>query len=1018
MVSSNDDLRRALDRVGEMPYGSGQIAAVEQVIQQADAAGDDEVAFAARMLATTAYVYGGEPARSFVTFSWCLADFDNKPRPWHNRYRHNLLWYFKYMVGGLLAFPEVPLHRATAVIDDMERRYREGGHSLQAVYKMRHRVARHLGQVEEAEEWYRRWTTTPRDELSDCAGCDPSTQIDFLAGTGRDEEAVALAEPVLAGRLSCTEQPQGVLTALLMPYLRTGRREEARQAHLRAYRRHRGNLADLWDIGEHITFCAVTGNEVRGLELLERHIDWLDRAPSPAAGMMFAASGALLLGRLDAAGRGELTVRRRAYGERPAAEVPVGVLAGELTEHARRVAGRFDERNGTANQSAAVSRRLTLTPVGEYLPLSATARRPAPAGTTPAGGTTPTAGTTPAGGTGPAPAAEPVLPVRPRTPLDLPAAATPMELLDLADDAWRTDRDDDLVAVLAAFDERFADREHEPLVAARRLEFTAVERHRADDVAGAVAVNREAVQRYQQVPDPLREQVVTSRLAVLLALTGEPEEALALAGPATAYLAEHGTLAQRAAAHDRHSVVLAETGHGEEALAAADRAAAAAVDADDPHLTARLALRRVRLFELLDRAAEAGEAALRARDLYRELGLAEPYTVACLGYANSLDDPARAVEAYDEALRAATADLQLPVRIGRARALVAGNRAAEAVEDLVEAVAICVERDIVDGAAMLRWELADAYRRAGRAVEAAEAAEEAVGALDRLGQQADADRCRHMLVGVYLSLGEQEMALTLLDELAENLDGPDNLPHRAQVLEEAGQILYNQDRDNVAAQRFAAAAAAYQSAGLRLDELRARRREIAALSWAGDPEAALAAMARADALAASLPPDHVGQAGAGDGPGVDEPGEVPGDGQSADGSDHGSDHGDEDEDGPGGPALRWERAMVAETGARALLAAGRETDALDRLAGVADRLRSIEAFGEASQVDLLVGELFVRLGRPGDAEPLLRGTLGGLPEQSPLSRQAAWWLAESLTALGREEEADALRTAYALNVDE
>ena len=72
--------------------------------------------------------------------------------------------------------------------------------------------------------WYELWSTTPRDDLSDCAGCDPSAQAGYLADAGRDEEAIALAEPVLAGRLTCVEQPQAMLTALLLPYLRTGRR--------------------------------------------------------------------------------------------------------------------------------------------------------------------------------------------------------------------------------------------------------------------------------------------------------------------------------------------------------------------------------------------------------------------------------------------------------------------------------------------------------------------------------------------------------------------------------------------------------------------------------------------------------------------------------------------------------------------------------------------------------------------------------------------------------------------------
>src|SRR3712207_3653761 len=104
---------------------------------------------------------------------------------------HSLLWYFKYMVNALTMFPEVPLARTYAVLDDMERRYREGGHSPQAVYKHRYLVARHLGDRDAMREWYERWLTTPRDNLSDCVGCDPSAQVAFLASEGRDDDAIA-----------------------------------------------------------------------------------------------------------------------------------------------------------------------------------------------------------------------------------------------------------------------------------------------------------------------------------------------------------------------------------------------------------------------------------------------------------------------------------------------------------------------------------------------------------------------------------------------------------------------------------------------------------------------------------------------------------------------------------------------------------------------------------------------------------------------------------------------------------
>ncbi|MEH1012592.1 hypothetical protein V6U90_05650 [Micromonospora sp. CPCC 206060] len=967
-MTTSEDLWRVLHEVYEMPYGPGQVAAVEQLVRRADAEGDAHLAFAVRMLATTAYVYGGEPAKSFVSFSWCLADFDRAPQPYHARHADNLLWHFKYMINALLDFPEVPLDRTYAVLDDMERRYRDGGHSLQAVYKHRHRVARHLGADEEAAEWYRRWVTTPRDDLSDCAGCDPSAQAGYLAATGQDEAAVALAEPVLAGRLSCTEQPQGILTALLLPYLRTDRRDAARDAHRQAYRRIRGNLADLGQIGEHLEFCALTGNEARGLEIVERHLEWLDRAPSPGAALEFSGAAALVLRRLDAAGHGDLTVHRRAHGDRPAADVPVSVLAVELADLATGLAARFDERNGTDTQSRRLVARLAAEPIGAHLPLSASLRRQpparpgaAPATATPSGAGAVTGSTT-----------TPVAVTRPA--VEIPADATAGELLDLAGQRWRADRLDDMAAVLDRYDERFADDPGVPeLVRVRRVELRAAQFDSAEELPAARAANEEAMRRYRELGEQVREQIVAGRLGVLCCALGEPDEGLQLVRSAAGYLAEHGDPVERAGGYDRLASALIRQDRWAEALEAVERAEEAAKESDDPYLPVLLALRRTQCLEQLDEPAEFLAAARRSRELSRELAMPRFLTASCLAYARAVDDPAEAVDACDEALRVAPAEAALPVRLTRGRLLMTADRPAQAVEDFVEAVALCVERGVADGAAFLRWELANAYRLAGRLAEAAEVAEEAVGALDRLGHQSEADQCRHLLATIYLALDEDQPALALLDQLAENLDGPDNLPGRAQVLEEAGGVLYDRDRDVLAAQRFAAAATAYQLAGLSVDELRSRRREAAALLWSGDVTQALAAVDRADQVAAALPAATVEQ-----------------------------------------PAVIWELAMLADAAARVLLGADRPGEALDRLAGVTGQLRAIDAFGEALQVELLTGELLLRLDRPAEAEPVLRRALGALPKTSGAVPRAAWLLARALTGLGRTAEADALRDEYRL----
>ncbi|WP_433345925.1 hypothetical protein [Micromonospora sp. CA-111912] len=946
---SEDDLWRMLHGTTEMPYGAGRTAALEQLLRRADAGDDRHLAFAVRMQATTGYVYGGEAGKSFVTFSWCLAEFDRDPQPYHQGYAHQLLWHFKYMVNAMLKFPELPLDRTYAVLDDMERRYRDAGHSLQAVHKHRYLVADHVGDAEAAERWYREWLTAPRDELSDCAGCDPTTQVAHLAHVGRHDEAVALAEPVLAGRLTCTEQPQAILTALLVPYLRTGRGDAARDAHREAYRRLRGNLSDLWDIGDHVEFCTLTGNEARAVEIVERHLDWLDRAPTPAAAMHFAAAAAAALRR--AAGAGDVTLHRRAAGDRPAGEVSAAALAAELTETATALAARFDARNSTSHQSERIARRLATGPAGEHLPLSASLRRSP---------TDPTRSPHPAV----PPAEEPAV----------PADATADELLDLADECLRTHRRSGLIAALAAYDERFGAAEASPRTAARRLELRAGELTETDGPEAARDASRAALAAYRELGDQVRAQVVAGRLGVLLCMSGEAEEGLALVREAADFLAAHADARERAAAHDRLALALAHLERWAEALAAADRAAAEAYD--DPWLAARAALHRAHVLEELDRPEEFRAAAGKARRLAREVGVGELVTAAALAYARAVDDTAETVAACDEALRTAPPGARLPVRVFRARALLAAERAAEAVEDFAEAVTLCVEQG-ADGDAFLRWELANAYRIAGRPAEAAEVAEEAVLGLDRLGAQAEADRCRHLLVGIYVDLGELEPALALLALLARNLDGPDNLPHRAQVLEEAGGLLYDADRDALAGQRFAEAATAYRLAGAPVDELRARRREVDALFWAGDGPAAVRAVEVCDGLATAL----TGQ--------PEQP-----------------------------PVVTYEVALAAEAAARVLAGAGRTDEALDRLAGIPARLRSIEAFGEAARAELLTGETLAHAGRPGEAEPLLREVLGGLPPGSRSAARAAWLLAGALDELGRPDEAAAVRAKHGLTDDE
>ena len=74
MNPTADELWAALHATSDLPYGLATIAAVEDLVNRADAAHLPDLQFATRMHATTAYQYGAEPAKASVNCEpWKLA---------------------------------------------------------------------------------------------------------------------------------------------------------------------------------------------------------------------------------------------------------------------------------------------------------------------------------------------------------------------------------------------------------------------------------------------------------------------------------------------------------------------------------------------------------------------------------------------------------------------------------------------------------------------------------------------------------------------------------------------------------------------------------------------------------------------------------------------------------------------------------------------------------------------------------------------------------------------------------
>ncbi|GAA2404135.1 hypothetical protein Cme02nite_75200 [Catellatospora methionotrophica] len=950
-MTTYDEVHDLIHRSWETPDGPARIAAVEQVLAQAEALGDPDLLYAAHAAATSGYHQSGEPMKAMMTFARCVADYDADPGRRSQHDEHLLLWQFKHMVSSMTLFPQLPLERTMAVLDDMQRRYQAGGHSMQAVYAYRHDVAAHLGDEQQADHWYRLWDSAPRDALSDCAGCDPSSKAYHLAWRGRDEDAIALAQDALSGRLTCSEQPHGILTTLLYPYLRTGRLDEARDAHRRAYRMLDDNKAELGRVATHVSFCGATGNAQRGLELIERHLPWLAQAPTPKTEMEFAASAAMVLRLLAEAGQGDLPVRRST------GEITVAALGRELRERAVALSLRFDERNGNSYQSTRIAELLDAKPLVAYLPLSVTAARAATVAPVPA-------------------VTEPPAEL-PDVPADLPLDG----LLDLVDDLFHAEEQAKGRALTGRL---LAEHSAGPLTDVQRgrlarLRAVALPDEELQATADAFA---EAVDAFARAGDSAREHAARLQWQIaVLQLTGDGELVPAVYEAAEVAVAANTDPRQRRAALVRAAWVAAASGDLDRASSLLDRAEAEP-GALPPARHASLLHLRAGVLQAQERLDEAAQRIRAAAALLRGTGHRDQLAHLLRALADllgRLGDNSGAIAAFEEAAAVAQdPELRRSARANAGFMLVTTERAGEFIDDIVEHVCLMEAEGSPGAAAYTRHRLALALGTTGRFTEAAEVGEEALSWFLAQRDPEHADmvvELRDLLSRTYAQLGEAHVAIGQLDALLELVSGVERLAYRGDVLERAGELLWQVDRDGEAADRFGAAAAAYGQADLALATVHARRRQVMALFHAGRKDDAVALSGQLAELMAVTGVPVEQQAG-----------------------------------------FAWERAMAGYEAAQ-VLSNNDEPDhdaALTRIAPSAALFRSIGAFEEAALAELRHGQVLVVSGRNAEGQAQLRRAFDALPADHGARRDAAAWLARALDEQGETRQARELRAEHDL----
>ena len=82
-------------------------------------------------------------------------------------------------------FPEISLSQINGAFDDMERRFKAGGHSLRDVYASRRWVCQLIGEWDAEERYYRQWLAAGGPRPGDVWEFEAEIERLVLRGTTR-----------------------------------------------------------------------------------------------------------------------------------------------------------------------------------------------------------------------------------------------------------------------------------------------------------------------------------------------------------------------------------------------------------------------------------------------------------------------------------------------------------------------------------------------------------------------------------------------------------------------------------------------------------------------------------------------------------------------------------------------------------------------------------------------------------------------------------------------------------------
>ena len=343
------EVRELLAQAEELPHGAGKVAAMEAIVQRADAANDDWLAFAARRELLWPAYHGSRPDLVLVHYAWCLAYLDRHPE----ESPLEVLWQYRWVVDAMPSFAQVTRQQIDAAWTDMKTRYEIAGFSARPVWLNRRRICVKMGDADAAAAAHPLYKKSRRDAMSDLPGQDAAFAVDYSEFLRTDKTTVRLGRAILADPESDAQDILQSTDDCLMAFLRLGHFAEAQVQFERAVRllsRHRQFLGGA---SHFLPYLVISGNLSRAAKFFDRNFPAAIAEPGEFGWLSAYKSGLFLARTLTDAGRNRLrlTVPNGFIPSIAGNRVSPQQLREYLEIALPELANRADTRNGNDYQT-------------------------------------------------------------------------------------------------------------------------------------------------------------------------------------------------------------------------------------------------------------------------------------------------------------------------------------------------------------------------------------------------------------------------------------------------------------------------------------------------------------------------------------------------------------------------------------------------------------------------------------------------------------------------------------------